>query len=472
MSRALEMSAEAFRLFGKGIIERLAEYVDSLPSLPVSAPTSDSALATLREPLPKKGTDAETLLNDIFKTAAIGGHQFHSPGYQCYIPTGGLLEPSLAELIVSTLNRFTGYREWAPGFNLIESTVIGWLVEILGLPPTSSGILTSGGSLANFTAIHTARFHKVPEESQSQATLYCSNQAHHSILRAGLMIGLRRANIRMIEVDEQYKINLDLLRHSISEDRKAGLHPFMLIGMGGTTGSGAVDDLVALEEIASKNNLWFHVDAAWAGGFRLLKETSKLFDGIEKADSVTFDPHKALFLPMGCGALLVKEWGRLEAAHSVEVSYLPDDQRASEYNPSKAGLELLRPSRGLQLWLPLKLHGIEPFVQCHQEKMQLTHHAFNELKKIPGIEFLHAPQVAALVFRLGKAFASEERLDDLNHQLVEMVNDAETKISGAQFKSGYWARLVPFGLRTHQPHVERTLNRVRVAVSRLGGGQK
>lgn len=463
----LEMTGEAFHLLGSEVLKYLTKYVESLSEIPVTVPAEDPDLSALAGPLPRATCTPEKLLKDIFQKAVEGGHQFHSPGYQCYIPTGGLLEPSLAELIVSTLNRFTGYREWSPGFNEIERTVVSWLVEMLELPSTYSGILTSGGSLANFTAMHTARFHKVPEDCLSRATIYCSNQAHHSILRAGMMIGLRRANIRMIEVDHNYRVDSRLLEQAIIEDKSAGLHPFMLVGMGGTTGSGAVDNLTELQSLASKHGLWFHVDAAWAGGFRLLKQTSKLFAGIEKADSVTFDPHKALFLPMGCGSLLVRDWKLLEAAHSVEVTYLPDDQHAAEYNPSKGGLELLRPSRGLQLWLPLKLHGIGPFVDCHQEKMDLTTYTFNELKKIPGIEFLHEPQVAMIVFRLADKGVPTSDLDDINKHLIELVNDAHTKISGAQFKTGFWARIVPFGLRTHQSHVDRTLERVHTAIAEL-----
>jgi aromatic-L-amino-acid/L-tryptophan decarboxylase len=464
MHHKLEMADHDFRTLSADVLNRLSDFIAGLPSLPVTTPVGTNAFDWLEEPLPRVGSPATKAISSIFEKIATGGHQFHSPGYQCYIPTGGLIEASLADWIASTLNRFSGYREWAPGINQLEKTGIAWLAEILGLPSTFSGILTSGGSLANFTALYTARFHHVSEEDLPRATLYCSSQAHHSILRAGQMLGLRRAHIRLVDVGADYRIDLVKLEETLKEDSDAGLFPFLLIGMGGTTGSGAVDNLQALHAIAKRWNLWFHVDAAWAGGFRLLESTRSLFDGIENADSVTFDPHKALFLPMGCGALLIRKWHLLEAAHSVEITYLPDDQNALEYNPSKAGLELLRPSRGLQLWLPLKMHGIEPFIEAHQEKWELTQHAYQALRSLPNIEFLHSPQVAIVVFRhQGRPECDAEERDKLNKALVERINDTETKLSGAQFKDGYWLRIAPFGLRTHRLHVDQAIEKIRSA---------
>lgn len=467
INKSLEMGPQVFKALGTKVVEELTTFVGSLGNLPVASKGSETELGPFGGPMPTKSTDPERLLNLIFEKGLRGGYQFHSPGYQCYIPIGGLLESSLAEWIVSAVNPFVGLREWSPVFNEIERTSVAWLNEIIGLPSGSSGVLTSGGSLANLTAIFSARANRLRDDQITKATMYLSTQAHHSLMRAGFMTGVPRDNIRLIGVDSNCRVDLAELESQLKKDVEAGFFPFVIVGMGGTTASGAIDDLQGLAALCQRHGIWFHVDAAWAGGFRLIEGGRELFRGIEKADSVTFDPHKALFTPMGCGALLVRDWKLLEKAHSVEIGVIPNDQEELEYNPSKGCLELLRPARALSIWLPLKMHGIGPFVECHEEKMALARYAFATLKKIPGIELLHEPQVAAVVFRFAKRGTNQLELDALNKKLIALVNDSETKISGAPFDNGYWARIVPFGLRTHQEHVDRTLARVKQAVQVL-----
>ena len=278
-----------------------------------------------------------------------------------------------------------------------------WFCDIIGYPASAGGFLTTGGSLANFSAIFTARRERLPEDFLA-GSLYTSSQTHHSVQKAALLAGFPAHNVREIPTDEQFRIRLDVLQHHIEADRQAGLTPFLIIGNAGTTNTGAVDDLTALADIAHQHGLWLHVDAAYGGFFMLTQRGRARLGGIERADSVTLDPHKGLFLPFGTGSLLVREREALKRAHQGEAAaYLPtmqDDPDCVDF--CQISPELSRDFRGLRVWLPLKMHGIQPFRQALDEKLDLAAWATAELKKIPEVEIVAEPQLSIVAFRLNR----------------------------------------------------------------------
>ena len=263
----------------------------------------------------------------------------------------------MADLIADSTNRYTSVYGAAPALAQLEANVIAWFCQIAGYPPEARGTLTSGGSLANLTALVTARRERLPENFLS-GVIYASDQSHHSVAKGAILAGFPEANVREVPTDERFRLRVDALDELIAEDRRRGLTPFLVVASAGTTNTGAVDPLAELADLAAREGLWLHVDAAYGGFFLLTEEGKRTMRGIERADSIVLDPHKGLFLPYGTGAVLVRDGEALRRAHSLTADYLPgmqnDPDRVdfSQYSP-----ELSRPFRGLRVWLPFKMHG-------------------------------------------------------------------------------------------------------------------
>jgi aromatic-L-amino-acid decarboxylase len=287
--------------------------------------------------------------------------------------------------------------------------------------------------------------------------------------KAAVMAGFPEENFHEIPSDETFRIRTDLLVQAIDRDRDRGFSPFMIVGNAGTVNTGAVDDLEALAEIAAERNLWFHVDAAY-GGFFVLTERGRIaLRGMQRADSVTLDPHKALFLPYGTGSLLVRDGECLKQAHSAHARYLPamqDDPALVDfclYSP-----ELSRGFRGLRVWLPFKMHGIEPFRENLDEKLDLVQWVTGELLKLPEIEIVAAPQLTIVAFRLVRPGLSEDRLNELNRRLLQQVNAKKrVYLSGTMLFNRFVLRICVLSFRTHLDRVEVALDDLRESIKEV-----
>ncbi len=375
------MLAEASRL--------VLEHIAALPEQPASYDTDGRAEArALVERLPEQATDFASLMRVIFEEAIPTSFNTAGPGYLAYIPGGGVFPAAVADLIANGINRYVGVWVAAPALVQLELNVVRWLCEILGYGPGSGGILTSGGSLANFTAIVTARRERLPEAFWS-GTIYTSDQTHHSVRKAAVLAGFPEANVREIPTNDAFEIRVDALGRRITEDRTAGLEPFLIVGSAGTTNTGAVDPLAELADLAELEGLWLHVDGAYGAPFMLTERGREAMAGISRADSVTLDPHKGLFLPYGTGALLVRDETSLRRAHATFADYMPVMQHDSDFvDFCDVSPELSRDFRGLRAWLPIKLFGIDAFRAALDEKMDLARWAAERLREIPDMEIV------------------------------------------------------------------------------------
>jgi aromatic-L-amino-acid/L-tryptophan decarboxylase len=332
------------------------------------------------------------------------------PGYLAYVPGGGLPSAAIADLVSDLLNRFTGLAMAAPVLVRLETDVLDWLAAAFGYDAHARGLLCSGGSIANLSAVVTARLERLGEGFDlRQAVAYTSSQAHHSVGKALRLAGLPTTSLRAVAVDERLRLRPDALALAIAADRARGLQPFLLVSAAGTTNTGAIDPLPALGSLCQREGLWHHVDAAYGGGFVLCEEGRRRLAGIERADSITFDPHKGMFLPYGTGCLLVRDGAALRRAHSSDAAYLQDLEHELDAPPSPAdhGPELSRPFRGLRLWLPLMLHGAAPFRHAVAEKLALAEHFHRGLWALAAagapIEIVDEPQLSVVPFRLRRA---------------------------------------------------------------------
>ena len=425
----------------------------------------ESLRASFREPVPEVGRPLPGLLERLGPAIA-KSYNTAGPGYLAYIPGGGVYASALADFIATATNRYMGVTAAAPALAQIEETSIVWLCTLMGLPAGSRGILTSGGSLSNFSALVTAREERLGEDFQD-AAIYLSEETHHCVAKAARLAGFPRASLRTLPTDVRFRLVPQVLETAIREDRSRGRRPFLVVVNVGTTNTGAVDPLPEIVGIARAHGLWIHADAAYGGFFRLAPGGETLLRGIEDCDSITLDPHKGLFLPYGLGALLVRDGTALLRAHRGSASYVQDVTAEGSLGFADLSPELSRDFRGLRLWLPLMLHGVAAFRQQLGEKLDLTRWAYEVLRDDPRFEVLDEPQLSVVAFRLR---GPEEDAERLGPELLRRVNARRRVfLSSTRMGGRYALRLCVLSFRTHADRVRDAVFALREEAQALLG---
>jgi aromatic-L-amino-acid decarboxylase len=462
----LELSAEAMLRMGRSAVEAAVNHIINLPEAPRSnLENSLKIIRSLREPSPEKGMSFESLLDFLMNEVIPVSINTPHPAYLGYIPGGGLYPSAVADFLGAATNRFTGAWFAAPAAVRLETNVLEWFAEWMGYPQSARGILTSGGSLANLSAVVTARRHLLGEDI-SRGVVYASDQTHHCVMKAALLAGIPEQNIRLLSVDRNFKAVPEYFEKAIKVDLKKGRKPFFLVGNAGTTNTGAVDPLPQLAEIAKKYGLWFHIDAAYGGFFNLCKEGKKVLKGLEKSDSIVLDPHKGLFVPYGSGSLLVKDGELLRSAHMLTAEYLMDhttpenEMDASEYSP-----ELSRPYRGLRVWLPLKLFGVKAFRENLAEKLHLTQWMYKRFLEEPGFECMNVPELSVIAFRYRPKKGDVEEFS--RKLLAHIVKSKKLFLSSTLLNGKFVIRVCVLSFRTHQAEVEQAFEIIKKAAKML-----
>ncbi len=382
----------------------------------------------------KNKKDLKELLSNFNSEVVLKGIKPASGKHLGYIPGGGIYTAAIGDFLASVTNEYAGVYYASPGAVTIENELLNWMKSIFGFPKTAIGNLTSGGSIANLIALTAARDkHKIKNEKIPKSVLYLSPQAHHCIRKALRIIGLEDIKISTLELDEFSKINTVKLEKKVQNDIQKGLNPFMVIATAGTTDTGAIDPLAVIGKIAKENNLWYHIDGAYGGFFILSENRKHLFKGIELADSLVIDPHKGLFLPYGIGAVLIKDKEAVFHSHHYTADYMQDAISADlQINPSDVSPELTKHFRGLRMWLPLQIHGLEPFKASFDEKLLLTTYFRNKLTEL-GFELGPQPDLTISYF-----WYPSKEIDEnvFNEKLVAFIHKngdvflSTTKING------------------------------------------
>lgn len=466
----LEPSADEMRHLVSCAMERIVVHLASLPDQPSGNVAGAAELArSLVEPLPEQGgASIEALLDLLFDRAVPTTFNTAGPGYLAYIPGGGLFHSAVADLIADSVNRYTGVWIAAPGLVQLEVNVLRWFAQMVGLPTSARGVLTTGGSLANFSAVVAARRAKLPEDFRN-GTLYVSDQVHYSATKAAALAGFPADAVRMVESDERFCMRTDRLDDMVAADRQAGRQPFLVVGSGGTVNTGAVDDLAALADLAEREGMWFHVDGAYGGFFVMTERGRSSLAGIERADSVTLDPHKGLFLPYGTGCLLARDGDALRRAHAAHGEYLPEMQDDPDFvDFCQLSPELSRAYRGLRIWLPFKLVGAGAFRAALDEKLDLTQWAWEQLRQIKSLEIVAEPQLSIVAFRYRRPGLDDAALNQLNRQLLEGINGRKrVYMTGTTVRGQFVLRICVLSFRTHRDRMEAGLDDIRAEVARL-----
>ncbi|MFT7670647.1 MAG: aromatic-L-amino-acid decarboxylase [Planctomycetota bacterium] len=465
----LEPSEEEFRELVDKALGRIVPFVKSLPDQRAGTFDDGEALArSLAEAAPEGGTGYDELLDIIFDKAVPHSFNTASPGYLAFIPGGGILHTAVAGLIADAVNRYVTVFMAAPGMVQLEVNVVRWFCELIGMPKGSGGLLTTGGSMANFIAIVTARREKLPEDFMS-GTIYVSDQVHHCVNKSALLAGFPKDRVRSVPSDDSFRMRFEELESMIALDRAKGLTPFMVVASSGTTNTGAIDPLQAIAELCKNQELWFHVDAAYGGFFNLTERGRQRLTGIELADSVVLDPHKGLFLPYGTGSLLVREPAALGRAHSVTSEYMPPYQEDPDLVDFCAlSPELSRGNRGLRAWLPIKLLGLGVFREALDEKLDLTTHALKAVRKIPNVRIVAEPELSLFAFRLEPEGVIGEALDALNQAWLDATNrPGRVMLTGTYLHGRMTLRICILSFRTHLERIEMAVEDLKLAAKEV-----
>lgn len=389
-----------------------------------------------------------------------------SGGHLGYIPGGGIYESALGDYLAAAVNKYAGVFFASPGAVRMENSLIQWAGKLVGYSGNFGGNLTSGGSIANLIAISTARQAKnIKSKDIENSVIYTTKQTHHSLLKAFKLCGLEECVLRVIPQDYQYRMVTSELSKQIKKDIQADLKPFLIIANAGSTDVGAIDPLNVLADIALQNNIWLHVDAAYGGFFLLTDYGKKTMKGIEKADSVILDPHKALFLSYGSGMVLIKNIELLAAANSYEANYMQDTKsHQDEYSPAELSPELSKHFRGLRMWLPLKLHGLAPFKSYLEEKLYLANYLHHRLQEL-NFEVGPPPQLSTVLFRF---LPKRKSANSYNTELVKAIHkNGRIFISSTKLNGQIYLRAAILSFRTHKAHIDLLLQLLQDQVDGL-----
>lgn len=450
MNDPLELDAETMRRLGYEAIDYLVDRIATLSEQPAWQGATRAQLETRLQEAPpvqphELGSLIARLKNDVFPHGVRVDH----PRFFAFVPGSPTWPGILGEAIAAAHQSFAGTWLGGAGVAELELVVLDWFRQWLSLPATASGLLLSGGSMANLTALAAARLNLLGEDFGS-GTIYLSSEAHSSLARACRVLGFRRDHVRTIPVGADARMPLPQLEQAIKDDVARGLRPFFLIGNAGTTTAGAIDDLPALHQLARTYGMWYHVDAAY-GGFAILTERGQAWlRGIEQADSITLDPHKWLHQPFEVGCLMVRDAATLTRAFHVMPDYLQDTAvQGAEVNFGERGVQLTRAARAVKVWLSLQYFGVPAFRQAIDNALDLAAEAERYIRQSATLELLTPAQLGIVCFRRRADGATEAELDDLNARtLAALTGSGYAMISSTRVDGRFALRFCILNHRT------------------------
>ena len=371
--------------------------------------------------IPTQGRDIQEVVKEMLNEVYSYGARVNHQRFFGFIPGPADLNSWMGDLMSSAYNLHGGCWLTSPTASFIEKTVINWLAQKIGYDTTkSSGLFVSGGSMANLTAMVAARDNKLSFEKIHLGTAYVSDQTHSSIKKALKISGINPKNIRKIPSDSNYKMKIDELENAIKEDIKNGLNPFVVIASAGTTNTGSIDPIPEISKICSKYNLWMHVDGAYGASILVSEKYNHLLNGIENADSVSWDAHKWLFQTYSCAMVIVKDKNNLSQSFSENPEYLRDlDVNDGEINYGNIGIELTRPTRSLKLWFTLQTLGTKEMSRRIEHGVHLAEYAKKVLNGLSNWEIVSEPSLAVINFRYIDEGLSKNEIDKLNNEISQ-----------------------------------------------------
>ncbi len=457
------MNSSEFRDLSHRVSDLLAEYLEHIESKRVFPDVEPQTVNQLfAEPLPQQQTSPETVLAELTEKLLPYCTNVGHPGYM------GLITPSpnpigiIADFICSALNQNVGAYSIGPSAVAMERRVVRWLTDLCGYDERAGGNLTSGGMMANFIGLKVGRDAVTGDRAQhdgidSRWAVYASEERHVSVDKAVDCIGLGRKALRALPTDANFQVRLDALEDAIARDKKEGIRPMCIVGIFGTTNTGAMDDVRELRRIADREGMWLHVDAAYGGGMLLSHRWPSRSRRLELADSITIDPHKWFYAPLDAGALLVKDHRRLTASFGMKPSYLTDefDETNERYQYYVHGFEQSRRFRSLKVWMSFKRYGTQQIGEWIDNNIVQAKHLHGLVEKHPEFEPASVPPMSAICMRFKGADLNEAQSKQLHAEVAQRIEQGgRFWISTTELKGKSWFRINPVNFRTRQEHMD------------------
>jgi aromatic-L-amino-acid decarboxylase len=471
----LDWEPERARAFGDQALDLWQELLERLPGLPVSGRWTAKdvheavAIDVPDEPMPDAALFAY-LHEVIFERSELSGH----PRFMAYVSGAGTVPGTVADLLAAGLNANLGGWQLSPAATEIELHLMRWFAaELFGFPEGSGGLVLSGGAMANFVGLKTARDHRAGWNVRAEGlsghpplSMYMSTETHVVSSRGADMLGIGTEGVRKIPVDDGYRIRTDALRAAIDADRAAGRVPFAVVASAGTVGTGAIDPLPEIAEICAEHDLWFHVDAAYGGPALLADDLRSSFAGIERADSIAFDPHKWLYTPLAGGCLVVRRMADLAESFDADASYIVQDKEYTQHglDLGRHGPQFSRSFWALKVWVSLLAHGRRAYARRISHDATLARYLGARADERPDFELAAPVGLSICCFRyvppdLPAGEGRDVYLDDLNHRLMtEIQLDGRVYISNAVLGERFVLRACIVNFRTEADDVDAVLD--------------
>ncbi|MGQ0720972.1 MAG: pyridoxal phosphate-dependent decarboxylase family protein [Candidatus Eiseniibacteriota bacterium] len=454
-------AAEMVRL-GRMAADGVAHYLAALREMRVSDPGPAAELGPLvDERLPEAGLGIEDGIRFFFERVVPRMTRVNHPRFHAYIPCPSSFAGTVGQVLAAGTNPFVG--SWLGGATVsaLELTVLRWIAELVGYPTDSGGILTSGGSGANLAALAAAREHR-GRETLERGRIYVSEEGHASMDKAARILGYPDAAVRVVPVEDALRLRVDLLERFVAEDAAAGLLPFFVCANAGTVNTGSVDPLNDVADACERRGLWFHVDGAYGGFAAMAAEGRRKLSGMERADSLTLDPHKWLFAPMGTGCALLRDARRLHAAFATQGAYLRDLPQ-DEVNFLDFGPELSRPARAIAVWMVVRAHGRIELARQIEADLALAKLAARLIEEDPRFELVTRPELSIVAFRTrGRPGEDEDARARRDLRLMDAtLRDGTLMLSTTTIRGRTALRLVVMNHRTAEADVRHSVAKIR-----------
>jgi len=470
-----EMSGDEFKNIGYHLVDAIAGFLETIKQKPVTTGETPKQIQQIlgNAPLPNDGTAATEIINRatelLFNHSLLNGH----PKFFGYITSSPTPIGALADLLATTVNANVGANILSPMATAIEKQTVQWLAEFIGAPSGCSGLLVSGGNMANFTAFLAARTAKAPKElkekgltnAAGEMVFYCSKATHTWIEKAAVLFGHGTNAIRWIDTDANNKMNISILAHTIDADIKNGKKPFLVIGNAGDVSTGVVDDLSAIATLCKAHNLWFHIDGAYGIPAVICPGYKQLFNGMQEADSIALDPHKWLYAPLEAGCVLVKNPQHLIDTYSSHAAYYNFSSQGDEtsLNYYEFGFQNSRGFRALKVWMALQQVGKKGYIQMIEDDIALAELLFEEAKRHSELRaVMHNLSITTLQYIPAeyqtKQKENELYINKLNEQVLNNLQQGgEVFLSNAVIKDRYCLRACIVNFRTSKKDIYETI---------------
>jgi aromatic-L-amino-acid decarboxylase len=440
-------SWEDFRAHGHQVLDELLDWLRTLRERPAWQPVPPAVREALRSPLPVEGQGLGSAWEDFRRQVLPYPWGNVHPRFWGWVNGTGTPSAALAELATAVINTNAGGGHQAAPY--VERQVLEWCKTMLGFPATASGVMVTGGSVANLVALAAARDAADPEivvagvgASPQPLVLYASSETHNSVDKAVRLLGLGQRALRAVPVTADFRIDLAALERAIAEDRAAGRRPFCVVGNAGTVNTAAIDALDALADLCARERLWFHVDGAFGALAALSDALRPLLAGMTRADSIAFDLHKWMYLPYDVGCVLVRDPEAHRRPFATHASYLARLERGAapnDHDPGSLGPELSREFRGLKVWLLLKEHGIAKFARLIEQNVAQAKYLGGLAHRHPELELLAPVPLNIVCLRYRAPGADEGRLNELNREVLMRVQERGIAVPSATTLNGRFA---------------------------------